>query len=438
VYLHWPPLFGLLLSRAFLIWGETELVARALAFTIATASIAAFAFLASSVLDRLGAALGTLAYASVPAFILYSRLVQGNLLCISFTMVALGCFIRAVRHEPIDRRWAAAGLVAQAVTVASWWGDGALLGLPLLLTGVLGRRRPVVLLALGYLLVAAMTAACIMLAMLVAAPTAAAELWATIVFRATGVAGEGFTSGGLHALPSRLYYTFSPGWPAKLNAYWHQATLLIGWVGIGAFVAGAIVRMRERKTLRVSPGLLSAAGVGGVWLGWYLLMSNQAADNDFQMLLGVPLVGLASGFVGRALLRRAEERAPLVAPALLALLMALYLGQTAFLARKWSRPLPPSGLVEYAREIRATTPSDAIVFVPSPSMVPVYYSERHVIRGIADGASVALAVRMAKQEYPQSPIYLALQPRDVDSSSEQFRTVHFAHASPSLLLLRLR
>lgn len=436
VYVHWPPLFGILLGRAFAVWGESERVARTLAAVIALASVPAFWFLGRSFLDRRGAALGTLAYATVPAFVVYARLVQANLLCIALGMVALGAFLRAVAPERLDRRWAALGLVAHALAVAAWWGDGALLGVPLLVAGAASRSRRVVRLALAYVAVAAVTAAAFMAGMLVAAPAAAAELWATVVFRATGTAGEGLRSGGLHTLPSRLYYTFNPGWGTKLAAYGDQAIALVGWVGLGTLAVAAFLAARGRRERGASPGLLAAAGTCGVWGLWYLLMSNQAADNDFQMLLAAPAVGVAAGFAGTTLLRARSRRA-LAAGAVAAVALLLVV-QTAALVRKAAAPYQPSGLVEFAREIRDATPPDAIVLVASPSMVPVYYSDRHVIRGIADGAAVQEATALAAREYPRSPVYLAVEPRDVDPSSPGFASLRVAHLSPALLLVKLR
>ena len=53
---------------------------------------------------------------------------------------------------------------------------------------------------------------------------------------------------------------------------------------------------------------------------------------------------------------------------------------------------------------------DAIVVVPTVSAVPLYYSERHIVRGITNDAVLAEELQQIRTQFPASPIYLAIPP----------------------------
>jgi hypothetical protein len=55
--------------------------------------------------------------------------------------------------------------------------------------------------------------------------------------------------------------------------------------------------------------------------------------------------------------------------------------------------------------IRDRTPG-AVVLTPAESLVPVYYSQRHVIRGINSDAWHTWAIPQARKEFPGAPALL--------------------------------
>jgi hypothetical protein len=60
--------------------------------------------------------------------------------------------------------------------------------------------------------------------------------------------------------------------------------------------------------------------------------------------------------------------------------------------------------------IRNNTPVDAVVIATTASMVPVYYSERHIIRAVEDETVLKEVFPVVADRSGTRPIYLALLP----------------------------
>jgi hypothetical protein len=75
--------------------------------------------------------------------------------------------------------------------------------------------------------------------------------------------------------------------------------------------------------------------------------------------------------------------------------------------------------VTYAREIREMTPSNAVVLSPIISPVVVFYSERHIIRGILDDATLDKVLARLPEVLPGSPFYLAMRPASIPNWPER-------------------
>jgi hypothetical protein len=70
----------------------------------------------------------------------------------------------------------------------------------------------------------------------------------------------------------------------------------------------------------------------------------------------------------------------------------------------------PERLIRYSQGIRDATEPGAIIMAPLESAVPVYYSQRHVVRGIGDASALKDELPRIRREFPGVPIYLAIPP----------------------------
>ena len=71
----------------------------------------------------------------------------------------------------------------------------------------------------------------------------------------------------------------------------------------------------------------------------------------------------------------------------------------------------PWQLAKFGRLIKAEVPAGAIVITNEMSMVQTYYSERHVIRGVPDGAYLEGKLGMIQDTCPGCALYLAVGAR---------------------------
>jgi hypothetical protein len=70
-------------------------------------------------------------------------------------------------------------------------------------------------------------------------------------------------------------------------------------------------------------------------------------------------------------------------------------------------------LWRFGVDIKNATPTDSIVLVPDASMVPIYYSERHLIRGIIYFSVLDSALPKTFEAFPQCQYFLALHPNEL-------------------------
>jgi hypothetical protein len=78
-----------------------------------------------------------------------------------------------------------------------------------------------------------------------------------------------------------------------------------------------------------------------------------------------------------------------------------------------------------------------VVMIPDNSMVPVYYSKRHIIRGVVNDSIVDKIVGQSLGVFPESPVYLALHPEGLQYFSQALQSLDIVKTSPDLVLLKL-
>jgi hypothetical protein len=181
-------------------------------------------------------------------------------------------------------------------------------------------------------------------------------------------------------------------------------------------IAGVLVAAIRRRDVMSREMAQILAGVFLPWPLWFIGMSHHAYFHDYELLLAAPFGAAAVGIAIDATTRhlasapdrsvtRALDWLPwLVVPAI------LLTGAALQRLDQHRHPLPPTGALPYAAAIGALTPPDAVVLSPEISMVPVYYSRRHVIRGVTDDHWVEVALRGIKGVFPAGPTFLALRP----------------------------
>jgi hypothetical protein len=73
---------------------------------------------------------------------------------------------------------------------------------------------------------------------------------------------------------------------------------------------------------------------------------------------------------------------------------------------------PKPEFTSLSKVIRDRTPEGAVVLTPAESLVPVYYSQRHVIRGINSEEWLKWAIPQAHKEFPGTPLFFAVRDSD--------------------------
>ena len=94
--------------------------------------------------------------------------------------------------------------------------------------------------------------------------------------------------------------------------------------------------------------------------------------------------------------------------------------------RDAKRPYESPKFQDLSAIIQNNTPPNAVTLAAAESAVPIYYSDRHVVRGIESPELLHLAIPQARAAFPGSPLFFALQ--DVDRPA-------FANALPNFVVV---
>jgi hypothetical protein len=199
-----------------------------------------------------------------------------------------------------------------------------------------------------------------------------------------------------HVIPNGLgVLTF----PQQLRYLLGNHVFMIGLPGLIAVVV-LLVR-------RPANGVLVVYGLAAPWIIWTVVMRTHTAYHNFELLIAAPLTALALAWVAAADFRSGWSKSATLKVAVVIALAVLW----TFV------PKPANGgdrnsedQIRYARDVRDSTGVDAIVMAPTVSAVPLYYSERHIVRGVANDGVLAEELQDIRRQFPASPIYLAIPP----------------------------
>jgi hypothetical protein len=201
---------------------------------------------------------------------------------------------------------------------------------------------------------------------------------------------------------------------------------MIGPIGL---IAVALLLVRRPKD-----GVLLIYGLAAPWIVWTVVMRTHTAYHSFELLIAAPLTALALAWIATAELRiRWSSGAVLKAAAFVAV------------AAAWAiLPHPaaggdtnPESQIRYALNIRNSTAAGSVVLAPTLSAVPLYYSERHIIRGVANDAVLAGQLEDVRREFPASPIYLAIPPSAAASFGQTLAGASIVSSTADAIVARL-
>jgi hypothetical protein len=369
VYTHWPPLFPMLLSGWFHLFGTSEASAHGLMLLVWLLSTIALGLLVRQCFDFHGACAAVLAWMGMPAIVRFAHAPIHLHLCVLFMLLATLCFL--------SRRAPALGMLAVAASVLTSW-EGALLAIGLTAFAIASHDRTARRLGLQYFATGIATAAGIVTWYLAAYPKHLAELVGVVMVRmrlaATHVVDPLVDSG------SQAPLTLGD---IVILQSWHSWDML-GTLGVLALILLLVEGFQTRWRFGNGRFALVAAGWAGTWLIWYSVLSHHAAMHDYEALILAPLTAFA---IGRLIERGMNPRQKGSAMERIAMWVVVVPGLMLYpLVSSVVRPAEPDpadvALVSFGRELRSSTPAGAIVLTPEWSMVPVYYSERRIVRGV--------------------------------------------------------
>ncbi len=374
LYTHWPPLLPILLSLCFRVFGVSERVAHLLMLCILVTTAILVFRVGQRWLGTVGGALAGFFWLTLPVTLQFGHLVAQQPLMTMFMVAAVLAFLEG--RDVVGAVMLFLGalssweivLVAVGLLAASRWRPQL--------------RRPAVAAAIGagggVLFVAALY--------LWNSPQLAVDALQAAKFY------MGMSSSYSHVLAPQQV-PLSAGEQVMhmlLNNVW-----MLGPLGLGAVLQLFTARVPGRSLILVS--------LATPWLVWCVVMKNHMARHHFEFVIAAPLVALALAWM--AVTPSSKHVGKIVALTAAVGVQMLILPKPVI-----SDGYDPAALIRYARSIRQATEPNAVVMAPLNSMVPLYYSERHIVRGVGSAESIAEQLPILQREYPGSPIYLAVPP----------------------------
>lgn len=395
VYLHWPPLFPIVLSQVFAVFGATTRVLHTLTVLLQLGIATLLFFAARRLFSPLAGIMAALAFVNLPIIARYGHIGSQLHLAMLFLMLSLYCIYRHVGDA--DQR--------SAETAHGQYPVFAILGTASFAAAVWSSWEP--LLALPGLALAALA-------------TRDSRLWQTSVFYGTAAVfalasliwlyGSRY-SFFFHAIKYRLYaYADIKGFEPAGAMRVHDIVLgrgtfevsaleavvqffsrlnMLGWVGIAAIIAAFVIITVRRRERMFQRALVIMLPLLSMWLAAAVVMPIHYYMHEYQLLLAAPLTALALGLSVHALSHYPRPFSKPTGRRVAALMM--WIGIPALLLINRApvdaiqylryRPMERES-IRMAEIIERETAANAIVMMAGGDMVPIYYSRRHTIRGI--------------------------------------------------------
>jgi 4-amino-4-deoxy-L-arabinose transferase-like glycosyltransferase len=454
VYLHWPPLFPLLLSVVTRVLGDHESSGRLFALTITLATTCVVIAIARRLYGTRIALLSGFFFLTARATYDGGRAILHQPLAMLFGSATVLLFLLAVDspsaatpasaapHSASRKRlFAILGLFATICTVLTAW-DPIFIPFGLLLSSIYLRRRDAIRLAALYLLAEVLTFIAVQADYILAYPALFKNQFATIAFRA-GLKFNVASSQRLHTIVDSVHYATSQ--LSFIGTYSHALRWLFEGFGtftlLAPFLFLALWPPADRRQNTSAVYLLG--GLGLPWVVFYALMRNYVSVHPFALVLAAPFLAITSGFVLDSIWNRLhtatiadDNRRHLLR--VMVVIFPLLLLYPLFMAVRNARiPFEAPQYQDLSVIIQRNTSPEAVTLSSAQSAVPTYYSDRHIVRGIVTPNLLRLAIPQARAAFPGSPLFFAIQDTpDIDRASftdtlKQFTPI--AHQGDSTL-----
>jgi hypothetical protein len=423
-YIHWPPLGPILLSLVFQIFGESEAAYHAWSLALLLAYCLALYALVRVCYDNRVGLCAAFALLVMPLTVVY-----GNMLGAGFfnpgTLLALLGYIKATAAARFHAGWAWFGAGSLVIAILLSW-EPLLLPLGLLAIACWRRNAAQKRLALLYSALAAAAFAGILALYLLSSPHLASDLWQTLVYR-TGLAPFKSARFNPHTLYNDAQFWDSPPTLGQVLARYaeHFWTTIgpLGGVAISWVVISGWMRRREDGDGRAA---YLFGGLFAPWVIWSITFKEHTSTHDLQMILALPAASAALGVAiiklsdaaGQASKPSTQQELRWLIWAVLPMVMLIPL-----LLNINHRLREPSKdydwMLHYGRDIKDATEPQAVILTPYINPIPVYYSARHLIRGVKNDRLLEQVAGRLPEMFPGSPVYLAISPYDSDFDLSQ-------------------
>jgi hypothetical protein len=423
VYLHWPPLFPLLLSFVTRILGDHESSARLFALAITLATTCVVVAITRRLYGARTALLSGFFFLTARATFEGGRAILHQPLAMFFGSAIVLFFLLAIDAPAVvpssasrKRLFATLGLVATICTVLSAW-DPIFIPLGLLLASIYLRRRDAAQLAGLYLFAAVATFVVVQADYILSYPALFKNQFATIAYRA-GIRFNANSSMGLHTIVDSVHYGLNQ--LSFLGTYSHILRWIFQdfdtFVLLAAFLFLAFWLQSNRRQNVAAVYIMG--GLCFPWLLFYVLMRNYVAIHPFALVLAAPFLAIAGGFVLDRiweLLNTADATRNgrnYLLQVMIVVLPLLTLYPLFVNIRDAKIPFEPPQFQNISALIQHNTPPNAVTLSATESAVPIHYSSRHIVRGIETPSLLELAIPQARADFPNSPLFFAVQ--DID------------------------
>jgi Dolichyl-phosphate-mannose-protein mannosyltransferase len=428
-YLHWPPFFYYVLSLVLRAFPDSIRAMHLFMAVIAIANAYVMWIIASMFFRPRVAIVCGSAFLLMPATLKYGLILLPANLAMLGVSVALLFMLRYLQGTADGRgRLLDLGLSALAFFLACITSWEPFLALPgLLLAYAFDRRSEIFKTCFCWAIAAIAAGASTLVIYSLSDPTFLEDMWSIFTFRLGltqylpmsarihPVEGQLQTIDSLNVFSSAVHF---------FEAYVVRTQVFCGSLGIVGLFALLLTALRRRSI----PDNFFAAlllPLGTVWLGWAAVMQGHYIIHEYQFILASPLLAIGVtclySLLDDILLATPdswprENLATLTNLALPCALLFLAISAAAVTVRGEEEPWQ---LAKFGRLIKAEVPAGTIVITNEMSMVPTYYAERHVIRGVPDGAFLESKLGMIRDTCPGCALYLAVRRQ----SAQKFRDV---------------
>jgi len=441
-YLHWPPLFQLVLAGVYRIFGASEAVSHATMFVILILNTLLLGLLVRRCAGTVAAQFACLTWLGCGVIGLYSHLVWNVHLMLGLVFLALLGFVNAESNW----KWAVVGALSFAAAIGSSW-EAVFVCPGILAVSLWSRDRIRIKLAAIYALIAVVVPVSILLNSAYHYPQQMTEVGQRVLFR-MGLVHEYVST---YETSSRRPFEM----PSARTLIWTLARRHYHYIGVvplmavAWMLANALASYRERRR---EDSLVVFAGLVSMWWFWVVLFHSHVYIHDCQILIVAPAAAFAAGVVGQQVIKLLDGRLPdsawlfqlfvvtIVPLSLLLPLARATRNSERFISYGTEKELRVPELfaeVEFGLDLLRDTESGSVVITPTESAVPLYYSQRHLIQGVDSERDFRSAVTFARKNFPGAPLYLAI-PGDLAQRFEAaLAEGRIVGRRPGMILVRL-